>query len=280
LNGSIFAMVLASAVLHATYNFTARKVVGNLSAISLSIALGALALSPIVVPKLSHGPALGSHWTLIVASGLGQACYLIVLARAYSLGEISVVYPIARGTGITGIALASRLFLGEPISILGAAGIACVIAGILLIGLGQAKRDGRRSAAHALVLGGIMTSYSLVDKRAMAGVVPIVYVCTTFWVACAVLGPWIWLRRRQELRGAWSAHRKAIVLMAGAASGTYTLILTAVASGPLGYISAAREVAVVIASALGIVVLKESLSVRKAAGIAAILAGLALIRLA
>ena len=277
----VFLLVLSSAVLHALMNFTARRVAGNLSAIWLGISLGAVLCSPFAARPLWSGPPVRPFFLLIAASGALQSLYLLILARAYAQGEVSLVYPIVRGTGITVIALASRFWLGEAASSSGIAGIAAICAGIFLLGFKKSRRGEEAQAmVLALLLGLIMAGYSLIDKKAMGGVLPVVYVCSNFAVVSALLAPYVWLRRRKELAGAWRAHKGAVLVMAACASGTYASILTAIRLGPLGYISATREIAVVIASILGIVILKETLTFRKGLGISAITLGLVLIKLA
>src|SRR5690242_580166 len=101
----------------------------------------------------------------MVATGLLHAAYFTLLAASYRHGELSVVYPLARGTGVAGTALFAWLVLGERPSALGALGVGSVCLGIVVLGLRQRDRPGRSRSYHlALLVGLTITAYSVVDK--------------------------------------------------------------------------------------------------------------------
>ena len=102
----LFVFVLLSAVLHASWNFVARRNAGNLTVFWWSLWISCLLLLPFVAGvAVSQGiegfqAMLADGWIYVLATGIIHTFYFLLLARAYEHGEISLVYPIARGSGI------------------------------------------------------------------------------------------------------------------------------------------------------------------------------------
>lgn len=136
------------------------------------------------------------------------------------------------------------------------------------------------SYGQALVVGVIISAYSILDKHAVGVIHPVVYISGMFTVTAALLAPYVLGSQRAACAYAWR-HLQAYVVLIGLGSiGTYLMILFAFRLGPVGYIVATREFSVVVASLLGFAVLKERLTRRKILGILAITLGLILIKLA
>jgi multidrug transporter EmrE-like cation transporter len=152
MNLTAFALVVAAACLHALWNLAAKRVAGNLGVLWLGLCLAAVALAPLALYDASRSfdPA---GLPYIVATGLIHAGYFGLLAAGYRQGELSVVYPLARGTGVAGTALVAWAVIGEGISAAGAVGIGSVCLGILLMGLRELRRpaQGRSCLLAALV---------------------------------------------------------------------------------------------------------------------------------
>jgi len=142
----VFIMVICSAVFHASWNFLARKVKGNIPVLYISIAIATLICLPIVIylhfyplyNNTSSLLSLSTDWrvgALVGATGFIHAIYFITLGLSYKYGEISVVYPIARGTGVILTFVIAYLFLDEQAGVLGLLGVLMVVTGILLVSL-------------------------------------------------------------------------------------------------------------------------------------------------
>ena len=116
MTGTVFALVLLSSVLHASWNFAARKVEGNLVVMWLVPAVVGIVLAPFALwlAYQSPTPVITSSTgnAYIVASAVVHALYYLFLAHTYQYGEISVVYPVARGSGIAATALLGWMLLG------------------------------------------------------------------------------------------------------------------------------------------------------------------------
>ena len=285
---SLFIIVLIAAVFHATWNFYARKMSGNLVVFWFSMWVSVLFLTPFAIglTVLSGTDAIlamyRDGYVYMVGTGIFHIAYFLLLARAYEHGEISVVYPVARGSGIGATAFCGWMFLQETITGIGAVGIGLVCVGILSMGAGVIRQseqamEGFRSA---LGVGITIIGYSLIDKMGVGVVNPILYIWTMFLVTALAIWPLVVSRHGGELREILRVSRRAILIIGIGAAGTYMTILFAFTMGPVGYIVALREFAVVVGALLGVAFLKEQLTAGKITAIVAITVGLVCIKLA
>jgi drug/metabolite transporter (DMT)-like permease len=247
--------------------------------------LGALVSTIVTLPTAiayQSGEPLSRHGLLIgVISGFVHCAYWWGLARMYRRGDISLAYPIARGTGVLGTCVCSTLLLREPLSFLGASGIACVCAGVLALGF--QRRDEpvrRRVVAMALLTGATITGYTLLDNRGVDFVTPPVYLAVETGVGVLLLSIVGWRRIRRAAPLAYRRHSTAVWMIGIGSPLTYLIILFAYSRGPVSYITAVREFSVVIAALLGAHFLKERIGRLRWAGIALVVAGTVLIKLA
>src|SRR5262249_2788900 len=158
MNLTAFTLVVAAACLHALWNLAAKRVAGNLGVLWLGLCMGGVALAPFALLSALQSFNLAGL-PYIVATGLIHAAYFALLAAGYRQGELSIVYPLSRGTGVAGTALVAWTMTGEGISALGALGIGSVCLGILLLGLRELRRPNQaRSCLLALLVGFTITA--------------------------------------------------------------------------------------------------------------------------
>jgi len=274
-------IVLFAAGLHAAWNFAAKKAEGDAVVVWLSLAMAALFCLPFAVVSALSEKALWQSVPFILATGIVHAFYFGLLAHAYEGGEISMVYPVARGTGVAGTPLVALWLIGEHISSTGVIAIIIILVGIALLGVGQlAHHKKLRPLVVALLVGSTIIAYSVIDKVAVGRINPVVYVWGMFGLSALFLTPYVLLRHPRML-GAALRYRKRYVFSIGpAAMITYLLILFAFQRGKVSYIVAAREFSVVIGAVLGFAFLGEDLTVKKGLGIAALTAGVIIIKMA
>lgn len=277
---TVFALVLTAAVVHALWNFAARKVAGNLGVLWLSVWISGLLCLPFAVRVPLSGASIEQALPFTLATGVIHAVYYMLLAKAYEKGEISFVYPIARGTGVALTCLVAALFLREAFSWAGALGVASIVAGILCLGHGRLRAGGTPEAfAYALGVGVAVAAYSIVDKLGVAQMHPVWYLCAIFLLSGLFLAPYVLRRQAGACVDALRGHKRYILAVGTGAPASYLIILFCFQAGNVGYIVAVREFAVVIGAALGIACLKEELTAKKGLGIAGIVLGLAAVRL-
>ena len=275
----VFILVLTAALLHALWNFAARKASGNFAVMWLGLSVASILCLPFALAMRPSMESIRSALPFMLATGMIHALYFGALSKSYEKGEISLVYPIARGTGVAGTSLAAYLLLNENISWVGALGISAISCGIVAVSLGRANSQEQfKSAILALLIGCTIVGYSLVDKVAVGRIHPVSYIFSMFFLAALFLSPYVVLNHRAGCVDALRSMKGYILLIGPGSMGTYLIILFAFQFGNVSYIVAAREFSVVIGSALGILVLGESLTWKKVLGISVITLGLILVK--
>jgi len=274
----VFSLVAAGALAHATWNLTIKRA-GTTGAgfLWLTFALGALVFAPFGIWSLLSDGADLARWAGFAAvSGALQVGYFLLLQRGYRAGDVSVVYPLARGTGpVLSVVLAIAV-LGERPGWPAIVGAAIVVTGVVTIGLA-----GRRSGGHAnragvlfgLAIGVVIAVYTLWDATAVtAGGLPVVGL---YWgslvVQTALLAPWA--LRERDLVAVLVAHRAAVPIVAVLAPLAYILILLAVQLASVSVVAPAREVSVVLVSLAGWLWFREPHPGQRLAGAAVVLLG-------
>ncbi len=277
----VFGAVILAALMHAIWNAMVRGINGNgdKTVGMASVILGE-GLWGLPVLLLVPFPPVDS-WPYIVASVVLHTGYGLVLAAAYRTGELTQVYPIARGTGPLLVAAASVLVLGEEITPLGLAGIGVICIGLFSLGFapGAASGPDRRATLLALTTGVFIAGYSICDgigARVAGG-------ASAYWSWIAVIDTAVYLAlaawwRGRKLAGELAANWRVVVIGGFACYWAYWLVIYAFTKAPIALVSALRETSIVFALLIGVVVLKEKLDLRKIASTFITLAGAILIR--
>jgi drug/metabolite transporter (DMT)-like permease len=202
------------------------------------------------------------EWGLVLASALLHIVYFIVLLRGYRQADLTVVYPLARGSGPLLSSMVAIFFLGEQISALGLMGILGVVAGVFLIaggpGLWQAAQDPQQQARvrTGIFYGGItglfIASYTVVDGYAVkvALMSPILVDYFGNLVRLVFLTPTL-LRDRATVWALWLQQRRYALIVGIFSPVSYVLVLYALQVAPLSHVAPAREVSMLFAALLG-----------------------------
>ena len=278
MTGLTFAIVLVAATFHALWNFAAKKVSGNLSVLWLGLCFASVLSWPFALSVYRVEELTPVAISCMLATGAIHAVYFGLVAQAYRHGDISLVYPVARGTGVAGTALLASVWLRESLVLIGVVGIVIICFGTALLGAGQRGHHETFTAyLYALAVGLTIALYSVVDKLGVGVVHPIVYISSMFTLAALALLPYMARRRWPECCHALKQFKMFIGIIGVGSIGTYLMILFAYRLGPASYIVAVREFAVVIGALLGVVFLRERMTLRKVVGMAAIVAGIMLV---
>ena len=208
-------------------------------------------------------PAWGLlEWALVLASALLHIAYFIVLLRGYRQADLTVVYPLARGSGPLLSSMVAVAILGEEISALGLVGILGVVCGVFLIaggpGLWAAAHDPQQQARvrTGIFYGGItglfIASYTVVDGYAVkvALMSPILVDYFGNLLRLAFLTPTL-LRDRAEVARLWREQRLHALIVGIFSPVSYVLVLYALQVAPLSHVAPAREVSMLFAALLG-----------------------------
>jgi drug/metabolite transporter (DMT)-like permease len=230
-------------------------------------------------------PAWGwLEWALVLTSALLHIVYFIVLLRGYRQADLTVVYPLARGSGPLLSSMVAIFFLGEQISALGLLGILGVVGGVFLIaggpGLWKAAQDPQQQARvrTGIFYGGItglfIASYTVVDGYAVkvALMSPILVDYFGNLVRLVFLTPTL-LRDRPTVWALWLQQRRYALIVGIFSPVSYVLVLYALQVAPLSHVAPAREVSMLFAALLGGHLLGEKDRGLRIAGAALIAAG-------
>lgn len=282
MSGTALALVLVAALIHATWNLLAKKTGGDVRFALVSQIAVALVWAPVGL-WFAWGEVGGYgllQWALIVASGAIHVVYFVTLLRGYRLADLSVVYPLARGTGPLLTAMVATVLLGESLGLLGWAGVLGVVLGIVLISGGPALWHALRAGAGAqagadehlkrlragvgygLLTGVCIAGYTVVDGYAVkrAGISPVSVDYLGNLVRVPLTALWILALGRREplpLSGYWRATWKPALLIAVISPVAYVLVLYAATMAPLSHVAPAREVSMLFAALLGGTLLRE-----------------------
>ncbi|MFB9566353.1 EamA family transporter [Saccharopolyspora hordei] len=280
-------LVVAAAFAHAGWNFFAKRA-GSAGAgfVWLTATCSAALYLPVAAGVLlwQGVPPLGD-WALgVLVSALVHLGYFLLLQRGYAVGDMSVVYPLARGTGPMLAMVIAVLVLGERPGWLGVAGGLLVIAGVLVIGLSDGvPRSGAGLAGigFGVLTGALIAVYTVWDAYAVTGLAlsPLLYDWANNLTRSGLLAPYA-ARRRAHLAAVWSRHRAAVLAVALLSPLAYVLVLCAMQLAPVSLVAPARELSIVIAGLLAWRFLGESQPGRRMTGAVVVLTGVVLLGLA
>ncbi len=283
---SVFLVVLASLV-HATWNLLAKRaaIVGPVFVFAYNL-VACVAYAPWVFYLLARGATVWS-WagaSFIFLSGLIHLAYSLCLQRGYQLADLSVVYPVARGTGPMLATVGAILFLHEAPTGQALSGLAAVVVGIGLIATQGDLAAFRRPGGQAGVrwgtgTGGLIATYTVVDAYAVKelGVAPVVLDWFSNLLRFFLLAPLVIAnpaRARASMKGFWP-----LALGIGLLSPlSYILVLAALDMGaPLSVVAPMREMSMMVGALMGMVILREKVGRWRLAGCAVLAAGVVLL---
>ena len=275
MTGIALGIVLASAFLHSTWNYLLKKSQRKIAFIWLLLLVSAVILIPMFLffwPKVVISK---TGWICVVATGILHALYFWFMGGAYERGDLSLVYPLARGSGPLFVPFLAVGLLHEQLSIFGVTGITLVIFGIYVIHLRSFSRQSfldpflaMRGGASiwALCTGCAIAGYSLVDKIGVSLVPPPVYIYLMLVITWLLLTPYVFVKERMWLNEEWNLNKGAIIIAGFLSPFTYLMILFAFKISKVSYVVAVREVSIVFSTLYGIFWLKEKHGKQKIAG--------------
>lgn len=267
---SAFALILLAGIIHASWNIAAKKANGDARFSFQTSVFNMVIWAPLgIVLGWNVVPTWGrAEWSFVVLSGVLHVFYFIVLLRGYRKSDLTVVYPLARGSGPLLSSLVAVLFLGEKISLVGVAGIVGVVAGVFLIAGGprlwqKAHDPAQRARVHkgmryGVLTGGFIAAYTLADSYAVKflAMSPILLDYMGNLVRIVLLLPAALQDRATTVR-MWRDQWKYALLVAAISPVSYVLVLYAVQQAPISHVAPAREVSMLFAALIGGHLLRE-----------------------
>jgi drug/metabolite transporter (DMT)-like permease len=283
LSPTVLLLVAIAAVAHATWNLTIKAAgTSGTRFLWLTFVVATIAVAPFGIVSLSQvGNRLPLLLLLALGSGILQITYFLTLQRGYRLGDVSIVYPLARGSGpLLSVIFAIVLFHETP-GIIGLLGAGVVIAGVVLIGLAGGR--GRFSANRAgilygLLVGVVIAAYTIWDANAVVELKlpPLGYFWVTILVQLVAFAPFA-LRQPRHTVALARQHWWAVLVVGILSPLAYVLVLFAFTLAPVALVAPARESSVVLVALGGWLLFREPHPVQRIIGALVVLGGVALL---
>lgn len=286
MSASALVLVILAGLIHACWNIVAKKAGGDVRFSFFSSLVMMVVWAPLGLwLAWQQVPAWGLlEWSLVGISGALHSLYFIILLRGYRKADLTVVYPLARGSGPLLSSMAAILVMGEQLSTLGAMGIAGVVLGVFMIAGGPAllanthtpeQTQGiRKGMLYGLLTGVFIASYTVVDGYAVkvAFMSPVLIDYMGNFVRLGLLLPAM-ARDPQAVRSQWRLQWRYALVVGTISPVSYVLVLYALQLAPLSHVAPAREVSMLFAALIGGHLLGEGDRLPRIAGAAAIAMG-------
>ncbi len=275
---TVFLMVVVAAMLHAAWNTVVKGNADRLIMVAIMMASQA-AIALLAVPFVALPTA--DSWPYIAASTVLHTGYFLFLMRAYRYGDLSHVYPLARGASPLIVAMVSATLVGEILSRQATASIVLIALGIMSLTLTRGASGFRQPKAifYALGTGLFIAGYTVVDGLGarLADSAHSYIIWLNIFDGLPIIAIALYLKRQQlavDVRATWK-----LGLVSGLVSlVAYWIVLWAMTLAPLALVSAVRETSMVFAVLFGVFFLKERLNLVRLASTAITLIGVVMLK--
>lgn len=275
MTGFALAILIVSAFTHATWNLLAKRTKGGAAFVWLFNALATLIYGlPAVAVLIFQRPHIGAIELLwMLGSAILQLAYFLLLQQGYRMGDLSLVYPLARGTGPLLSTTAAIALLGERPTLIALTGAVLIALSVFILTGDLYKLrspDVRRAVIYGLLTGGLIAAYTLWDKYAVSTLMlpPLVLFCSGTLGQVGLLVPLV-LRNWEVVARQWHTYRLEALGIAFLNPMSYILVLTALVFTPVSYVAPTREISILIGVVMGNRLLGEGDATRRliAAGV-------------
>jgi drug/metabolite transporter (DMT)-like permease len=279
MTGWALTLILAAAVIHATWNLLNKQASGHPTFTWLVAVLSALLYAPATITIIEVWDIQITFVTigLMAGSAALHTAYFVLLNQGYRAGDLSLVYPLARGTGPLLSSVAAIVFLGERPSAIALVGALLIVGGavVLTTNLSQLRNGAARDAIlYALITGFFIAAYTLWDKQAVSHfrIAPLVLDWGANVGRALLLTP-LAVKYSDQTMLEWREHKYEAIACAVLIPLAYILVLTAMQFTPVSYVAPAREISILIGTAMGARLLGEGDVRRRLAGACAMVLG-------
>lgn len=290
MNTQALLLVLGSAGLHASWNFLAKKAQDQVSFMFIMMALTPVIWLVPLVWMLHQGYSFGP-WYLPVIGAAFQSVYCLLMGKGYECGDLSQVYPLARGAAPALIAVVAWPLMGEKLTLTGGLGIAAVIAGTLVLNTeqgsdllnGGAVRSLCRPASRLALMAAVaIAGYHILDKLGSAAAgSAFAYLCVMHAYLVAFLGIITLTQRTPAQIGAeFCSNWKSALTVAIISFVAYFMVVSAMRLAEVAYVASLRNIGILVGVVMGATALREEGLGWRLAGAGCMCLGIAAITLA
>lgn len=271
----VFGLIAIAAILHVAWNVRLKGSGDPLRAATIGMLAASVGIVPagIVAWLLSGAPSLPPEGLVLgIASGIIEAIYFVFLAAAYRRGDLSIVYPLARGTAPLLAVVVGVGVLGERLGLGGSLGVVALLAGFLWLqrpwralatARGRRQGPGRdrgidTSILFALATGVTIATYTALDRVGVRLIEPLTYAAILWATCCVALVLWVAFVAGGHLFRHGPADARDAAIGGWLTLGAYLCVLVALSVAPLSGVAPLRESATVFAAAWGSVRMGEA----------------------
>jgi len=282
-------LVLLSAVAHSSWNLLLKRSADPEVFAWCLLVAATVMLAPLgLVLLLFNSVGFPGLWFVAATIGM-HIVYFVLLGRSYATGDLSLVYPVARGIGPMLVPVLAVVFLGEEIALPAVIGIVAIVGGIYTISWwGNFHQVFRRplfflrtaGMGYAVLTGLVIAGYAIVDKEGVGHVQPFLYMYFMTIGSAVGLTPYIYANKgAAAMAHEWRVNSRSIIVAGLLTFAAYGMVLTAFSLSRVSYVTPSREVGIVIGVLMGVYLLKEPFGGGRLLGSGFIVAGLVLIAL-
>ena len=277
----VLVLVLTAAILHASWNLLAKNTKGKIPFIWLQYIASNILYLPFLFFPINQGHAIYSQPLLwfSLSSAVLHLGYFIMLQKGYRSADLSVVYPLARGSAPLISFIAAIVFLHEQLKLSSVIGLLLIIAGVLIItGLSFQKENNSKimtGVTYGALTGLFIALYTFNDAVAVKkyGVSPLILTVATSLFSAILLLPFV-LSQKDELKREIKVHKWTIIAIAILSPAAYILVLEALKYAPLSLVAPARETSILLGVFMGSRVFNEEDGKRRLIASVLILGGI------
>jgi drug/metabolite transporter (DMT)-like permease len=274
----VLSLVLAAALLHASWNALVKAGGDPFVRLAVVNSVGGLCALPLLLVTAPPAPA---SWPYLAGSVLVHQAYSLALSYGYRFGDLSHVYPVARGVAPPMVAFCAWAFAGESLGPLGLLAILVISGGIVSLAFANDGRLGAiRPLALGLATGMTIAAYTLCDGlggRASGDVLG--YIAWLFVIDAVPFSLLVALRYRRRLAPALAASWRPAAIGGALSVVAYGLVIWAMTLTPLAAVSALRETSVIAAALIGTRILREPLGTRRVLAASLVALGVVLLQI-
>lgn len=279
MNLTVLTLVLLTALTHASWNAWLKKTSPDFIGLG-ALSIGWLILGVAVLPLV--GLPDRSHWPFLLLTTVLHTAYAALLVSAYRRGELSLVFPIARGSGPMIVAFVSPWLLRERLAGTEFLAVALIIAGILVIGLVGAGANIRHRHATLLSLatGVAIAAYTVIDAAgARTGASPYVYSAWLFILVAITQLVVTGVIYRRSTSSLLRPHLARGITVGVLSAFAYTVVIWAMTVAPAALVAAVRATSILFAALIGWGLLGDRITRFRWLGVALTVTGLMIVRL-
>lgn len=282
MSATALGLIVVAAFIHAYWNFLVKRAAGGTAFVWLFSLATAVIYAPVILLLVVLDPPRydALQWLLVLVSGVLHLFYAVTLSHGYRVADLSVVYPLARGTGPLFSCFFAVVLLGERPTLLGVAGIALIIAGVFVIAATpfSAMKDTREHARgfmYGILTGLCIASYTINDAYAVKVLLvsPILLDYFGNAVRLAFLTPSV-IAGKEALKEQWRRNLRLGLAVGALVPLSYILALFAMRLAPVSYVAPARELSMLIGAFFGARLLREGNVKQRIIGTSLMIAGI------